>query len=108
MARDIGTIEFDDQDILTISGHRLWLCIKGEFDFDSDGDITAIRIMTRKPKSTSWELMSLHQEDGDLHDDLRRALSVDYLDHITDRLGEDWVDRHERVACNRYHANVAI
>lgn len=89
MAYEIATISFDDLELHTPLGWRIWTSFKGCFDIDNAGDICGIRLMMQRPGRKEWALEAVVPEDGQMWEDLVRSLKAECGPQITEAF-EDW------------------
>lgn len=89
MAHEIATISFDDLELLTPLGWRIWTSYRGQCDIDSSGDICGIRVMMRRPGARDWRLESIVPDDGQMWEDLVRSIKSECGDQITEAFA-DW------------------
>lgn len=105
----MATITFEELELLTSTGWRLWTLMDGEADIDTSGAVTAIRVRAKRKsddRRRGWELMPIYPEDGDLYADIERAFLADYAEHIEDARRDWYADRSERIGCAQYHASI--
>lgn len=89
MAYEIATINFDDLELHTALGWRIWTSYRGQFEIDNSGDICAIRVLMMRPGRKNWSLEAVVPEDGQIWEDLVRSLKAEYGGQITEAF-EDW------------------